>query len=98
MWRESGPPGRAIRSQGGDLEGTSRRSGGSIGHHRHEGCRAWSLDRATEGRGRRAGHDEGHVMAGTNDTQIRAVLRDHARLRVDVATLDTDADLFAAGM
>ena len=37
-------------------------------------------------------------MAGTNDTQIRAVLRDHARLRVDVATLDTDADLFAAGM
>jgi acyl carrier protein len=37
-------------------------------------------------------------MAGTNDTQIRAVLRDHARLRVDVATLGTDADLFAAGM
>ena len=37
-------------------------------------------------------------MAGTNDTQIRAVPRDHARLRVDVATLGTDADLFAAGM
>ncbi|HTU96756.1 MAG TPA: acyl carrier protein [Solirubrobacteraceae bacterium] len=37
-------------------------------------------------------------MAGTHDTQIRAVLRDHARLRVDVGTLGTDADLFAAGM
>jgi acyl carrier protein len=37
-------------------------------------------------------------MASGYDTEIRTVLRDHARLRVDVATLGTDADLFAAGM
>jgi acyl carrier protein len=29
---------------------------------------------------------------------IRAVIRDHARLPVDVDTLDDDADLFQAGM
>ena len=37
-------------------------------------------------------------MAGSHDTEIRAVLRDHARLPVEVDTLGTDADLFAAGM
>ena len=31
-------------------------------------------------------------------TEIRQVLRDHARLPVDVDTLDDDADLFRAGM
>ena len=34
----------------------------------------------------------------TDDPQIRGVLREHARLPVDVDTLDDDADLFAAGM
>ena len=37
-------------------------------------------------------------MAGGYDSEIRAVLRDHARLPVDVESLDTDTDLFAAGM
>jgi acyl carrier protein len=37
-------------------------------------------------------------MAGGYDSEIRAVLRDHARLPVDVESLGTDADLFAAGM
>jgi acyl carrier protein len=37
-------------------------------------------------------------MAGDNGTEIRAVLRDHARLPVDVDTLGDNADLFAAGM
>jgi acyl carrier protein len=37
-------------------------------------------------------------MAGGHDTAIRAVLRDHARLPVNVDTLGDDADLFAAGM
>jgi acyl carrier protein len=37
-------------------------------------------------------------MAGSNDTEIRTVLRDHARLPVEVDTLGADADLFAAGM
>jgi acyl carrier protein len=37
-------------------------------------------------------------MAGGYDTEIRAVLRDHARLPVNVDTLGDDADLFAAGM
>jgi acyl carrier protein len=32
------------------------------------------------------------------DPDIRAVLRDYARLPVDVETLDADADLFRAGM
>jgi acyl carrier protein len=32
------------------------------------------------------------------DTQIRQVLRDHARLPVDVDTIDDNADLFQAGM
>jgi acyl carrier protein len=31
-------------------------------------------------------------------TAIRAVLREHARLPVDIDTLSDDADLFAAGM
>jgi len=30
--------------------------------------------------------------------EIRRVIREHARLPVDVDTLDDDADLFAAGM
>jgi acyl carrier protein len=37
-------------------------------------------------------------MAAAYDTEIRAVLRDHARLPVDVDTLGEEADLFAAGM
>jgi acyl carrier protein len=37
-------------------------------------------------------------MAGTYDPQIRAVLRDHARLPVDVDSLAAETDLFAAGM
>jgi acyl carrier protein len=37
-------------------------------------------------------------MAGSYAPQIRAVLRDHARLPVDVESLNDDADLFAAGM
>ena len=37
-------------------------------------------------------------MAAGYDSEIRAVLRDHARLPVDVESLGTDADLFAAGM
>ena len=32
------------------------------------------------------------------NTEIRRVLREHARLPVDVDTLADDADLFAAGM
>ena len=31
-------------------------------------------------------------------SEIRRVIREHARLPVDVDTLDDDADLFAAGM
>jgi acyl carrier protein len=31
-------------------------------------------------------------------TVIRSVLREHARLPVDIDTLDDDTDLFAAGM
>jgi acyl carrier protein len=37
-------------------------------------------------------------MADSYDGQIRTVLRDHARLPVDVDSLGADADLFAAGM
>jgi acyl carrier protein len=37
-------------------------------------------------------------MADGYDSAIRAVLRDHARLPVNVDTLGDDADLFAAGM
>lgn len=37
-------------------------------------------------------------MMGGYGVQIRAVLRDHARLPVDVGSLNDDADLFAAGM
>lgn len=37
-------------------------------------------------------------MAAGYDDEIRAVLRDHARLPVDVESIGTDADLFAAGM
>jgi acyl carrier protein len=32
------------------------------------------------------------------DPEIRAVLRDHARLPVDVDSLDPETDLFSAGM
>jgi acyl carrier protein len=32
------------------------------------------------------------------ETEIRTVLRDHARLPVDIDTVGGDADLFAAGM
>jgi acyl carrier protein len=32
------------------------------------------------------------------DEEIRQVLAEHARLAVDVTSLDEDADLFAAGM
>ena len=37
-------------------------------------------------------------MNGDTGTVIRRVLREHARLPVDVDTLSDDADLFAAGM
>ena len=37
-------------------------------------------------------------MALEYDSEIRGVLRDHARLPVDVDSLDDGADLFAAGM
>lgn len=37
-------------------------------------------------------------MEETLDTAIREVLRDHARLPVDVTSLGPEADLFAAGM
>jgi acyl carrier protein len=37
-------------------------------------------------------------MTGSYGAQIRAVLRDHARLPVDVESLNDEADLFAAGM
>jgi acyl carrier protein len=37
-------------------------------------------------------------MAGSYDNEIRAVLRDHARLPVDVESLGADVDLFVAGM
>jgi acyl carrier protein len=37
-------------------------------------------------------------MAVNLDNEIRGVLRDHARLPVDVNGLDDGADLFAAGM
>jgi len=37
------------------------------------------------------------VSADTR-TVIRSVLREHARLPVDIDTLDDDTDLFAAGM
>jgi acyl carrier protein len=37
-------------------------------------------------------------MAVAYDSEIRGVLRDHARLPVDVDSLDDSADLFAAGM
>jgi acyl carrier protein len=36
-------------------------------------------------------------MTGTEE-RIRAILREHGRLPVDVATLADDADLFKAGM
>lgn len=32
------------------------------------------------------------------DTRIRTVLKDHARLATDAMALDTDADLYQAGM
>jgi acyl carrier protein len=32
------------------------------------------------------------------DDEIRGILRAHARLNVDVGTLDSDADLYRAGM
>lgn len=39
-------------------------------------------------------------MIGVEETQatIRAVLRDHGRLKKDVAALDADADLYQSGM
>jgi acyl carrier protein len=37
-------------------------------------------------------------MSGSLKTDIRAVLRDHARLPVDIDSLADDADLFQAGM
>ncbi len=37
-------------------------------------------------------------MDGSVSAGVRAVLRDHARLPVDVDSLDDDADLFQAGM
>lgn len=37
-------------------------------------------------------------MGHDYDSEIRGVLRDHARLPVDVDSLDEGADLFAAGM
>jgi acyl carrier protein len=37
-------------------------------------------------------------MSATLSPEIREVLRDHARLPVDVSGLDEHADLFAAGM
>ena len=32
------------------------------------------------------------------DTEIRAILREHVRLTVDIAALEPDADLYRAGM
>ena len=32
------------------------------------------------------------------DSEIRAILREHVRLSVDVDTLDADSDLYRAGM
>jgi acyl carrier protein len=37
-------------------------------------------------------------METTIDTEIRQVLRDHARLPVDADSIDVQADLFQAGM
>jgi acyl carrier protein len=37
------------------------------------------------------------MVEGMND-QIRAILKEHARLAVDVATLPDDGDLYQAGM
>ena len=37
-------------------------------------------------------------MSDSLNTDIRAVLRDHARLPVDIDSLADDADLFQAGM
>ena len=37
-------------------------------------------------------------MSAETNTAIREVLREHARLPVDVDTLGDDADLFSAGM
>ena len=37
-------------------------------------------------------------MDVVTETGVREVLRDHARLRVDVSSLSADADLFQAGM
>ena len=37
-------------------------------------------------------------MSATLSPEIREVLRDHARLPIDVSGLDEHADLFAAGM
>jgi acyl carrier protein len=34
----------------------------------------------------------------TTDADIRTILREHVRLAVDVATIDTGADLYRAGM
>ena len=38
------------------------------------------------------------MMSADARTEIRRVISEHARLPVDVDTLDDDADLFAAGM
>ncbi len=37
-------------------------------------------------------------MTDALNSEIRRVLRDHARLPVDVDSIDADADLFRAGM
>ena len=37
-------------------------------------------------------------MSAETNTAIREVLREHARLPVDIDTLSDDADLFSAGM
>jgi len=37
-------------------------------------------------------------LSGATKAEIRRVLREHARLPVDVDTLADDADLFASGM
>jgi acyl carrier protein len=42
--------------------------------------------------------DKETVEVQTLDPEIRSVIEQHARLRVDVETLARDADLFQAGM
>jgi acyl carrier protein len=37
-------------------------------------------------------------MDGSMTSVIRAVLRDHGRLRIDVASLEPDSDLYEAGL